>query len=229
MLSITEFAESGATIIHDVVSRDHADVLAAESERLWADRSTRKGGIRGVLSKCPSLNAVLDSPPIREMVRNLGAGRARHVRSILFDKTPDANWHVPWHQDTTIAVTEQRDTPGYGPWSLKEGVPHCRPPRHVLDAMFTIRIHLDDCDGENGPLRVIPGTHRRGLLSDADIAEASRAAHVECTTTAGRVVVLHPLVLHSSPRSSRPGHRRVLHVEFSTVELDGGLAWHHEA
>jgi ectoine hydroxylase-related dioxygenase (phytanoyl-CoA dioxygenase family) len=225
MLHIADFAVSGYAVIPDAISREHASDLAVESERLWTGRGTRKGGIRGVLSKCSSLRAVVDQPLVRELVNTLGGGRARPVRSILFDKTPDANWHVPWHQDTTIAVSEQLDTPGYGPWSLKDGVPHCRPPRHVLEAMFTLRIHLDSCDRENGPLRVIPGTHHRGILNDSDLAESSRQEHVECMTDAGGVLVMHPLILHSSPRSTRPGHRRVLHVEYCMVDLDGRLSW----
>jgi hypothetical protein len=31
------------------------------------------------------------------------------------------------------------------------------PPAEILDKMLTLRVHLDDCGEENGPLRVIPG------------------------------------------------------------------------
>ena len=48
------------------------------------------------------------------------------VRAILFDKTPSANLKVAWHQDRSIAVKRRIDVPGYGPWSVKEGIEHVR-------------------------------------------------------------------------------------------------------
>lgn len=56
----------------------------------------------------------------------LGPG-ARAVRALAFDKRPDANWAVGWHQDRTIAVRVRIETPGFGPWSVKGGVPQNPP------------------------------------------------------------------------------------------------------
>jgi ectoine hydroxylase-related dioxygenase (phytanoyl-CoA dioxygenase family) len=67
-------------------------------------------------------------------------------------------------------VREQRDVPGWGPWSTKDGVLHVRPPAEVMARMLAVRVHLDDCGESDGPLRVLPGSHKHGLLSEAGYA-----------------------------------------------------------
>jgi ectoine hydroxylase-related dioxygenase (phytanoyl-CoA dioxygenase family) len=109
----------------------------------------------------------------------------RPVRSILFDKTPDQNWAVSWHQDLTIALERRVDVPGYGPWSVKDGVVHAQGPVELLEKMVTVRIHLDDTPAENGALRVIPGSHRHGRLSDEAAEELARQPEAICTANAG--------------------------------------------
>lgn len=41
------------------------------------------------------------------------------VRVIFFDKTPDKNWLVTWHQDKTILVNSKSDIAGWGLGLLK--------------------------------------------------------------------------------------------------------------
>jgi ectoine hydroxylase-related dioxygenase (phytanoyl-CoA dioxygenase family) len=144
---------------------------------------------------------------------------------LLFDKPPEANWKVPWHQDLTIAVKEKRDTPGFGPWSIKAGVLHVQPPVAVLETMLAVRIHLDDCDESNGPLRVIPGSHLLGRLSTEQIREMSAPPAVSCTVEAGGALLMRPLLLHASSASRSPLHRRVIHIEFASCDLPGELEW----
>lgn len=147
------------------------------------------------------------------------------VRAILFDKTGSANWTVPWHQDRSIAVRERRDTAGFGPWSNKAGVVHVQPPPEILTRMITLRFSLDPCDADNGPLRVIPGTHH-GILDPTALDEKVRQGpEYQCTTKAGGVVIMRPLILHASSPATRVAHRRVLHIEFGPPELPGGLQW----
>lgn len=40
--------------------------------------------------------------------------KGRPVKGIVFDKTPAANWKVPWHQDLTICVERRIDVNGFG-------------------------------------------------------------------------------------------------------------------
>ena len=160
------------------------------------------------------------------MAETVLGGGAFVTRAILFDKTPDANWSVPYHQDGTIAVRNQVPVAGFGPWSTKDGVMHVQPPARVLERMVTIRIHVDPCGASNGPLTVLPGSHARGFLTDAEIASwKSAVAPVVCTADAGVAVVMRPLLLHASPKALTPAHRRVIHLEFAEGPLPGGLEW----
>jgi ectoine hydroxylase-related dioxygenase (phytanoyl-CoA dioxygenase family) len=149
------------------------------------------------------------------------------VRAILFDKTPDANWKVVWHQDLTIALRERRDVPGFHPWSEKAGIVHVQPPVAVLERMVTLRLHLDDCGPDNGPLRVLPGSHRHGKLSPTAIDRwRTEKPEVACTVNRGGVLLMRPLLLHASSPATVPAHRRVIHLEYAAGGLSGGLEWH---
>ena len=91
--------------------------------------------------------------------------------------------------------------------------------------MLTLRLHLDDCDETNGPLRVVPGTHRDLLDADQVDAAVAKGPQVALTCQAGGAVVMRPLVLHASSPATSPRHRRVLHVEYAAGGLTGGVAW----
>ena len=148
------------------------------------------------------------------------------VRALLFDKIEGANWSVPWHQDVVIAVATRVDTPGFCGWSIKDGIPHVVAPAEVLEKMVTLRVHLDDCTGDNGPLRVLPGSHRDGILDDRAInCWRAKVPEVVCAAPRGSVVAMRPLLLHASSSAQSAAHRRILHVEFASEPLPGGLHW----
>ncbi|MEM7808251.1 MAG: phytanoyl-CoA dioxygenase family protein [Planctomycetota bacterium] len=188
---------------------------------------TRRGNAfarRNLLDET-TVREVAERDEVRAVVEKALSSDAVAVRGLLFDKTPAANWTVPWHQDRAIAVTERQDVDGYGPWSLKQGVVHVQPPVEVLRRMVTVRIHLDDCFDDNGPLRVVPG-HHHNLLDPAALDTAVAAGpERRLTGAAGSAVVMRPLTLHASSPAKSPSHRRVLHLEFSDASLDGGLRW----
>jgi hypothetical protein len=163
---------------------------------------------------------------VRELVRQGFGGGFFPVRAIYFDKRPEANWAVGWHQDLTIAVKEKREVEGFGAWSVKDGVPHVQAPVAILERMVTVRAHLDDADGENGALRVIPGSHRNGKLTSSEIERFRRQrAEVLCGVKRGGAMVMRPLLLHASSRSMSERSRRVLHIEYAKEALPGGLEW----
>lgn len=148
------------------------------------------------------------------------------VRALFFDKTPGANWSVAWHQDLSIAVAERIETAGFSGWSIKEGIVHVQPARNILEGMVTMRLHLDNCDAGNGALRVIPESHLRGKLEECEIARwtEDKPAHI-CEIPRGGVLLMRPLLLHSSAQATNPSHRRVIHIEYASDELPGGLKW----
>jgi len=181
-------------------------------------------GIRNLL--CDAIvRAIAGSDEVRKVVASVLGDGCFAVRGIFFNKNPTANWKVAWHQDCVIAVREQLEIDGWGPWSNKAGVIHVRPALEVLQKMLAIRIHLDDCRQDNGPLRVIPGSHRDGILLDAEIQNRPKESAVLCAALRGDAILMRPLILHSSPPATRPSNRRVVHLEFAAAELPDGARW----
>ena len=183
-------------------------------------------GRRGILG-LPQIARLASSKSLLDLVQPHLPAQPRPIRGIYFDKSPETNWMVAWHQDLTLAVRNQLNIPGFGPWSVKEGVPHVQPPVYLLEQMLTIRLHLDDCDEANGALRVIPGSHCSGRLS-ADAIERFRNEKpaTVCRASAGDVLLMRPLLLHSSGRSTNANHRRIVHIEYGSFALPSGLQWY---
>lgn len=180
--------------------------------------------------RLPDDNATGDLLAYNGAVGVIAAGllgeASRPVRAVLFDKTPDANWIVAWHQDRTITVRERVEVDGFGPWSTKDGLLHVAPPIAVLEGMVTLRLHLDDCDDDNAPLRVALGSHRLGYVPAARAASEAEALppHV-CHAKAGDVWAYSTPILHMSERSRTPCRRRVLQVDYAAAPLPHGLDW----
>ncbi len=192
----------------------------------------RKSGVgyaaRNVLQNVPEVAELAGRPAVAGLLNALMGPGAFAVRAILFDKVAGANWPVGWHQDLAIAVKGRVDAPGYGPWSVKAGVTHVRPPVWVLMGMLALRVHLDDCPEENGALRVMPGSQQK-ILGDAEIdGWVAKGTERVMPARAGDVLAMRPLVLHASSAAVRPTRRRVLHVEFAKEGLGGGVGWYEE-
>jgi ectoine hydroxylase-related dioxygenase (phytanoyl-CoA dioxygenase family) len=208
---------NGYAIVRRCVS---SDTLHALETALDAGQH----GIRNLLSN-QIVRTIAGSAEVREPVASVLGNNCFAVRGIFFNKNPEANWKVTWHQDCVIAVRDKLDIEGWGPWSKKANVMHVRPELSVLQQMLAIRIHLDDCGGDNGPLRVIPGSHRDGILSDAEIQSRSKESAIACVVRRGDAILMRPLILHSSPPATKPSNRRVVHLEFAASELPEGARW----
>ena len=223
--------ERGFALVPEVVGEDDVRrLLAALDEAEQAEGVRRRESIyaiRNLLESVPAVAALARSAAVRALVEPVLGPGAFAVRGILFDKTPDANWKVAWHQDLTIAARARREVEGFGPWSDKAGVAHVQPPAAVLERMVTVRLHLDPCGPWNGPVHVLPGSHRVGRLSAGEV-QGWRAAREPVPTClgAGGVLLMRPLLLHASSPATAPAHRRVVHLEFAADDLPGGLEWH---
>jgi len=138
---------------------------------------------------------------------------------------PISNWLVGWHQDTALPLTAKREFPGWGPWSAKDGVDYAHAPAEALEQVLALRVHLDDSTAANGPLRIMPNTHKLGVLTDAEIQKhVGDSPGVECISKTGGIVAMHPLVIHASSKSASELPRRVLHIEYaSQLEIVVGL------
>jgi len=169
---------------------------------------------------------VKDSP-IARLAADLLGPRARPVRAILFDKRKSANWRLGWHQDRVVAVRQRADVPGFGPWSVKRGVPHVAPPWSILGAMRTLRVHLDAVSADNAPLLVAPGSHCIGIVAEPEIeAVVARLGTRSCLAAAGDVWAYATPILHASAPSLEGLSRRVLQLDFAAVDLPDGLSWY---
>jgi ectoine hydroxylase-related dioxygenase (phytanoyl-CoA dioxygenase family) len=210
----------GFSIVPGVLSGPQMELLRAEIGDI-----DEGAGRRGLLT-VPAVSAFARSEKALALVNPWLCGKAHPVRAIFFDKTPNANWLVPWHQDLTIALAEAAEVPCFGPWSVKDGTPHVQPPAELLEQMLTLRLHLDDATESNGALRVIPRSHRSGRLSAEDIREwRAQKPEVVCGAEAGDVLLMRPLLLHASGRSAAACHRRVLHIDYAGFTLPGNLRW----
>jgi hypothetical protein len=202
-------------------------LTTATCERLASELpfpSAGRGGVRNLLAHATVTRLVKDGR-FREA---LAATMSQHdiVKATLFDKTAEANWRVQWHQDRAIAVQERLDLAGYGPWSVKDGTVHVDPPTAVLEQMVAVRVHLDACGSQNGPLRVIPGSHRLGKLSAERLQQVVAAGPVvELTLPQGAMLLMRPLLVHSSLPALSAAHRRVLHLELAPRTLITPLRW----
>jgi ectoine hydroxylase-related dioxygenase (phytanoyl-CoA dioxygenase family) len=155
-----------------------------------------------------------------ELARTVLGPGAFPFRATLFDKSLEANWLVVWHQDTALPLRKRLDVPGWGPWSVKEGVAYAHAPTSALNQVVALRVGFDDSTVENGPLRVLPGTHALGVLSDDDVHEvASQLESVDCVVPKGGVLIMRPLIIHASSKSQAESPRRVLHVEYAASEF----------
>ena len=216
--------ENGVEIKSDLVSNDL--IHSVISEVSASDQSMKKHGIRNAEKKFPSISNLIGSGAIVEEARKILGKDPQIVRVIFFDKTPEKNWLVTWHQDKTVALNQKFDLQGWERWTLKDGTHHVQPPVEVLDQMITIRLHLDPADDENGCLKVIPGSHKHGVLKQKQIDKiVSEEDHVLCVADAGDTVIMRPHILHTSNKAIVPDHRRIVHVEFSSFELPEGIDW----
>jgi hypothetical protein len=224
---LRSFRASGIEVIDQVLDDAAVDELAGLCDPILQSMDRRRPGARRVLLREPRIQALILASAIAEWIAFFGGESCRVVRAILFDKSPETNWMVPWHQDASIAVESRHDLPGFGPWAIKDGEHHCQPPLSVLESIVTIRLHLDACPADAGPLRVVRGSHRLGLLSEHEIAQVARAGDiVEAVTPRGGAVITTPLAVHSSAKAAATaGRRRVLHLDCSAISLPEPLRW----
>ena len=183
--------------------------------------------MRNLFEQVPLTRSLVTMPMIAGLVKDVLGPDAFAVRAILFDKIKGGNWHVGWHQDQAIAIKERLDAPGFGPTSIKEGVPHTRASAEVLEQMLAVRIHLDDCGLNNGPLRCSPDSFRYGRLDPDETLEIKEMLGEQvCLVPRGGVLLMRPLCLHASSPAKSPKHRRVIHIEFANCELPDPLDWY---
>jgi ectoine hydroxylase-related dioxygenase (phytanoyl-CoA dioxygenase family) len=205
----------GYSIYPQVFGRsDIACVLEALSDE--GLERTRAGARRALT--VPAVQRLAADSRLLDIARPFVGPAPIPFRATLFDKSPSANWLVAWHQDTALPLCDKFDDAEWGPWSTKAGVMHAHAPAWALETIVALRVSLDDSTATNGPLKVLPDSHRDGVFSDEQIAQLSRQKRsVDCVAPLGAVVAMRPLIVHASSKSTDHRPRRVLHIEYAAT------------
>lgn len=218
------YCRDGYYLIQGAISDESVGILRKALSIF--EGSENSYGVRSLMNKVPYVKSVVSSSPLIDIAKGILGNNARPVRSVFFDKIEGVNWNVAWHQDTSIALKSKHEFNGFDPWSEKQGVVHAEPPAEYLANTLTLRLHLDKTNAETGGLRVVPGTHRDGRIKSSDILKiVEKSTVVECDANPGDVLLMNPLLFHSSRKAMRLHHRRIVHVEYSAMELPLPLEW----
>jgi ectoine hydroxylase-related dioxygenase (phytanoyl-CoA dioxygenase family) len=205
--------EQGFAIIPGVLGEEDISRLLDDLAKATLRRS--RAGVRHAF-KNPAVARLAQDSRLLGIAREVLGSDAFPFRATLFEKSRCTNWLVAWHQDTALPLREKQERPGWGPWSVKDGIVYAHAPAGALSQILALRVHLDDSTAQNGPLRVLPRTHKLGVLSDDEIRHFSaEVSAVDCLTPKGGVLAMRPLVIHSSSKSQAEDSRRVLHIEYS--------------
>ena len=203
-------------IILQIEKGDHSQATFRKSADLFA--------IRQFLKAIPDVHHLVFNDRLKEVVREFFGEDYFVVKSIYFDKPTASNWYVAYHQDLTISVDQKVEMENFGPWTTKQNQFAVQPPIDILENIFTIRIHLDETDENNGALRVVPKSHQKKIYRPETI-DWTVETETTCCVSKGGIMIMKPLLLHSSGRTTNDRKRRVIHLEFSNRELPVSLNW----
>lgn len=203
--------EDGFAIYHLVLKPEECSSLLSA----LADVPRSRAGSRHLL-RHPAVASLARDVRLAGLARGFLGVTPFPFRATLFEKSPASNWLVAWHQDTALPFKSRFEAGGWGPWSVKKGVLYAHAPASALSRIVALRVHLDASEGSNGPLRIVPSSHRLGVLTYEMIAAAVQKSHVvECILPAGGVLAMRPLLLHSSGKVTSQSPRRVIHIEYA--------------
>jgi ectoine hydroxylase-related dioxygenase (phytanoyl-CoA dioxygenase family) len=216
--------DSGYAIINSVLQPQDVVALATACTRIDVTRTRIGAGARHLLTH-PLVQSLAQDARLLHIAKQFLRHEPIPFRATLFDKSPQSNWLVAWHQDRSLPLMERRDASGWGPWTVKAGIIYAHAPAEALARVIAIRIHLDDSESDNGPLRVLPGTHTLGVPTDDQIAHLSQTCEaMDCLVLAGGAIAMRPLLLHASSKARSDRPRRVLHIEYAdSIEMGDGL------
>ena len=214
----------GFGLLNHVYSKRDIRKLKARFDNYIKQNNEQVFGMRETLKKMPELKEIIINKNFKKLIKSIDKN-AFLTKAIYFDKSPKDNWYVTWHQDIPINVLEKKDIDGFSSWTNKKGVISVCPPEEISKNTFSMRIHLDDTTIKNGALKVIPGSHNKRLSDDEIKLITANSIPFVSEVASGGVQLIKPLLLHASSVSKVQKRRRVLHLEFSSIELPNGLEY----
>lgn len=222
--AIRNLNSRGHSILNDIYTQREIKKILQSLHKYFKETEESTYGKRLLLQDIPELAPLLLNENLLEIIQTIDP-KAFLTKAIYFNKPQTQNWSVGWHQDIPINVVEKIPTEGYTSWTLKKEINSVCPPEEILHDTFTLRIHLDDTNEQNGAVSVIPGSHKKRHTDDEIKTITSNSNSATCYVNQGGVHLMKPLILHSSPRSTTQKKRRVIHLEFCSHELPNGLEW----
>lgn len=224
-----QIADKGFSVISNVFSSKEIERISEVIQNMDTSKETfRKSedlfAIRQFLKEIPEVRDLIFNENLKTIIKQTFGENYFAVKSIYFDKPEKSNWYVAYHQDLTISVDRKMDLENFGPWTTKQNQFAVQPPLDILENIYTIRIHLDDTDENNGALKVVPASHAKRIYRPETIDWNVETEQI-CCVDKGGVMIMRPLLLHGSNRTTNGKRRRVIHIEFSDMELPGELRW----
>jgi ectoine hydroxylase-related dioxygenase (phytanoyl-CoA dioxygenase family) len=221
--------ETGFTIIENVFTAEEVTAIIETINSIDTSgpafrKTSDLFAIRRFVKEVPAISPLIFNSRLRAIIDDLFGPDYFLVKSIYFDKPEQSNWFVAYHQDLTISVEEKKQVAGFDQWTVKNNQFAVQPPVALLENIFTIRIHLDDTDENNGALKIVAGSHRKGNYRPETI-DWNIEQEVVCKVQSGGIMIMQPLLLHASNRTTNNNKRRVIHLEFSNQLLPGELQW----
>lgn len=225
----SEIENLGFTTINNIYSNQEVEemiemISEAETSKDTFRKSVDLFAIRQFLNEIPATRKLIFNPKLNEIIEKIFGQNYFVVKSIYFDKPGTSNWYVFYHQDLTISVDKKINHENFGPWTTKYNQYSVQPPIEILENIFTIRIHLDETDEYNGALRVIEKSHLKKIYRPETI-DWNIEKETTCGVEKGGIMIMKPLILHSSGRTTNGKKRRVIHIEFSDYDLPKALRW----
>lgn len=204
------------SILNSISNADQTNTTFRKSEDLFA--------IRQVVKEIPEILQFIFNDNLKNLISSILGNDYFIVKSIYFDKPENSNWYVAYHQDLTISVDKKAEIENFVNWTKKQNQFAVQPPVSILENIVTLRIHLDETNSENGALKVIENSHSKGIYRPENI-NWENEKEVTCNVAKGGIMLMKPLLLHSSGRTTNNEKRRVIHIELSNIHLPKELNW----
>lgn len=214
----------GFSILNHVYTKREVKKIKGKLHMYLKNNPDNSYSLREVFLRLPQLKPLVINKNLKLIVDSL-LPNAFLTKVIYFDKTIQDNWYVTWHQDLPVNVKDKIETDGFTSWTKKEDVISVIPPEAINKNTISIRVHLDNTNSENGALKVIPGSQNKRLTDTEIKLIIDNSLPFDCEVNLGGIHILKPQILHASSKNKSGKRRRVLHLEFSNLDLPNGLEY----
>jgi len=225
----SELEEKGFSIINNIYTSEEIIEMGIMLDSIDTSKSVfRKSedlfAIRQFLKEVPQIKKRIFNNRFKNVLNTIAGGDYFLVKSIYFDKPEKSNWFVSYHQDLTISVDSKQNIEDFNHWTSKHNQFAVQPTIDIIENIITLRIHLDNTDENNGALKVIENSHSKKIYRPETI-DFMIEKETFCNVNAGGIMIMKPLLLHGSNRTTNTKRRRVIHLEFANKQLPEPLQW----